>query len=49
MLSPEIDWLVRTSQKGQEGVAMPGEVVTNTLKRYEQAYQILAGRPWISE
>lgn len=40
------DWLTRSSLKGKEDVIMPQEVMENTANRYQDAFQILVGRPW---
>ena len=40
------DWLATTSQKGNEDVTMPEDIVANTSKRYKQAYQKLVQREW---
>ena len=40
------DWLVREGLKGKRGVTMPGNVVTETARRYREAYEGLTGGNW---
>ncbi|KAI9719995.1 MAG: hypothetical protein M1812_003120 [Candelaria pacifica] len=43
---PLRDWLVKTGQKGKEGVEMPEDIVNATSKRYQEAYEKLVGKKW---
>jgi phosphoribosylaminoimidazole-succinocarboxamide synthase len=38
------DWLTENDLKGKNGVEMPEEVVKETSKKYEEAFQILTGK-----
>lgn len=40
------DWLTSSGFKGKEGVEMPDDVVTETSKKYREAYEKLTGRRW---
>ncbi|KAI9769281.1 MAG: Bifunctional purine biosynthetic protein ade1 [Candelina submexicana] len=43
---PLRDWLVKTGQKGKNGVEMPEDIVEATTKRYQEAYEKLVGKKW---
>ncbi len=40
------DWLVKTGQKGKQGVEIPEDIVEATSKRYQEAYEKLVGKRW---
>ena len=40
------DWLVSSGLKGKEGTEMPAEVVAETSKKYQEAYEMLTGKGW---
>ena len=40
------DWLVSSGLKGKEGTEMPAEVVAETGKKYQEAYEMLTGKSW---
>lgn len=37
------DWLVSSGSKGNKGVSMPEQVVADTARKYEEAYELLTG------
>lgn len=41
------DWLTSSGLKGKEGVEMPVEVVQETQKKYQEAYEKLTGKQWL--
>ena len=40
------DWLTESGFKGNEGVEMPEDVVTETANKYREAYEKLTGKQW---
>ena len=38
------DWLSSSGLKGKEGVTMPEEVVSDTVAKYQEAYERLTGK-----
>ncbi|KAF2146213.1 uncharacterized protein K452DRAFT_294798 [Aplosporella prunicola CBS 121167] len=40
------DWLTREGLKGQEGVAMPADIVARTHEKYVEAFERVTGRKW---
>ena len=40
------DWLTKEGLKGKENVSMPQEVVEETAKKYQEAFERLTGKKW---
>lgn len=42
------DWLTSSGLKGKQGIEMPVDVVVETAKKYQEAFEKLTGKKWIS-
>lgn len=40
-------WLVKTGNKGKEGVSMPQEIADETAAKYAEAFEKLTGKKWV--
>lgn len=40
------DWLTRSELKGKQGVRIPSDVVSGTVEKYREAFELLTGRKW---
>jgi phosphoribosylaminoimidazole-succinocarboxamide synthase len=40
-------WLVKTGNKGKEGVSMPEDIMLETAEKYREAFEKLTGKKWL--